>query len=62
MEYCTFAYKDEHTAREDFERLEARKVTGEISLRHHEGRWFLEIGSEKDLPESFLSKMLGERL
>jgi hypothetical protein len=37
-------------------------VTGEIALRRHEGRWYLEIGSEKELPESFLAKFTGERL
>lgn len=62
MEYCTFAYKDEESAREDYAKLEERKVTGEIALRRHEGRWYLEIGSEKELPESFLSKLRGERL
>lgn len=62
MEYSTFAYKDEKTAREDYELVEGRKVSGEISLRRHEGRWFLEIGAEKDLPESFLTKLQGERL
>lgn len=62
IEYCTFTYDDEKQAREDFELLEGRKVTGEITLRRHEGRWFLEIGSEKELPESFLSKLTGARL
>lgn len=62
MEYSTFAYKDEQTARADYDLIEGRKVTGEIALRRHEGRWFLEIGTEKDLPESFLAKLQGERL
>jgi hypothetical protein len=37
-------------------------VTGEFALRRHEGRWFLEIGAEKDLPDAFLGKLTGERL
>ena len=62
IQYCTYAYDDEKQAREDFERLQARKVTGEFALRRHEGRWFLEIGAEKDLPDAFLGKLTGERL
>ena len=63
MQYCTLAYDDEQKAREDYDRVANKsRITGEVSLRHHEGRWFLEIGSERDLGDAFFSRLGGERL
>lgn len=63
MQYCTLAYDDEKLAREDYEHItEKTRTTGEISLRRHEGRWFLEIGSERELGDSFLGRLRGQRL
>ncbi len=63
MQYCTLAYDDEQKAREDYDRVANKShTTGEISLRRHEGRWFLEIGSERDLGDAFFSRLSGERL
>jgi len=61
--YCTLAYDDEQKAREDYDRVANKnRITGEVSLRRHEGRWFLEIGSERDLGEAFFARLSGERL
>lgn len=63
MLYCTLAYDDEQKAREDYDRVANKnRITGEVSLRRHEGRWFLEIGSERDLGEAFFARLSGERL
>jgi hypothetical protein len=63
LQYCTLAYDDEQKAREDYDRVANKsRITGEISLRRHEERWFLEIGAERDLGDAFFSRLSGERL
>ena len=63
MLYCTLAYDDEQKAREDYDRIAHKsRTTGEVALRRHEGRWYLEIGSERDPGEAFFARLSGERL
>lgn len=63
MFFATFEYDEEIQAREDLELLWERKFGGETALKPSgDGRWFLELGLEKEPTQNLLEKLRGKRI
>ena len=64
MQFLTFQYRSRREAEEDLEHLwHVRKVRGELALRTDKDEvTFLEVVSEREIPQSWLEKLRGVRL
>ncbi len=64
MYFCTIEYATEDEVRRAWDHLWRKlQVTGEVSVKPApDGRWYLEVASEKDLTPQTLEKLGGVRL
>lgn len=64
MYFCTIEYATEEEVHRAADHLWCKlQVTGEVSVKPTpDGRWYLEVASEKDLTAQTLEKLGGVRL